>query len=133
MYQMFYGATSFNQSLSGWNTSKVNDMRDLFNGATSFDQELSSWNLSGIAGENLNNMLNNSNLSTSNYNATLSGWAAHPDTKDKVTLGASPLQYGGCPLRVSNAEAGIAGRNTLTNPLSEGGKAWAITDGGTAP
>jgi hypothetical protein len=101
----------------------------MFYGATSFDQDLSSWSLSGVVtAANLTDMLTNTNLSTSNYNALLSGWAAHPDTKTGLTFGASPAQYGGCPLTVSNAEAGIAGRNTLTS-----GKGRTITDGGMAP
>jgi surface protein len=127
-YRMFRGATSFNQPLPSWNTSKVTEMRETFYLASSFDQELSSWNLSGIVGGYLGNMLTDSNLSTYNYNATLAAWAAHPDTKNGVTFGASPAQYGGCPALVSNAEAGIAGRNVLTP-----GKGRTITDGGAAP
>ena len=40
---MFWGATSFNQDISGWDVSNVTDMIGMFNGATSFNQDLSGW------------------------------------------------------------------------------------------
>ena len=39
----FAGATSFNNDVSGWNTSAVTDMSGMFMNATSFDQELNGW------------------------------------------------------------------------------------------
>jgi surface protein len=127
MRYLFQNASSFNQPLSGWNTEKVTDMRNLFQNAVSFNQDLSSWRMPSLA--YAATMLTDSNLSTSNYNATLAAWAAYPDTKNSIAFGASPAQYGGCPSEVSNAEAGIAGRATLVQPTTEGGKGWTITDG----
>ena len=48
MTEMFKGASSFNGSLSGWNVSQVTDMRSMFAGASSFNQDLSNWNTSSV-------------------------------------------------------------------------------------
>ena len=40
---MFDGATAFNQSLRGWQTSRVTTFYWMFNGASSFDGDLSYW------------------------------------------------------------------------------------------
>ena len=48
MYGMFWGAKSFNQDLSSWNVSKVKDMYAMFYGAKSFNQDLNSWDTSNV-------------------------------------------------------------------------------------
>ena len=48
MAGMFWGATSFNGDLSGWNVSNVTNMSDMFSGATSFNGDLSGWNVSNV-------------------------------------------------------------------------------------
>ena len=48
MSSMFYGATSFNQSISSWNTSRITNMNSMFYNATSFNQDLSPWIVSNV-------------------------------------------------------------------------------------
>ena len=45
---MFREAESFNQDISGWDTSNVVNMTDMFYIASSFNQDLSSWNVANV-------------------------------------------------------------------------------------
>lgn len=95
MREMFLDAGAFNQDLSAWVVRKVTDMRNMFEFATSFDQSLASWDISSITA--MNGMLNNTNLSTANYDATIIGWATLSGGEtlipSTITLGASTLTY----------------------------------------
>lgn len=44
----FEGATSFNQSLDGWDTSAVTNMANTFNGAAGFDADISGWDTHNV-------------------------------------------------------------------------------------
>ena len=65
---MFYEATSFNQDLSGLDTSNVTSMAFMFYNAESFNQDLSGWDTSNVV-----TMLNMFRGATS-FNGDLSGW-----------------------------------------------------------
>jgi gliding motility-associated-like protein len=90
MFGMFQGATAFNQPLGNWNVSNTEVMFVMFSGATSFNQSLKNWNISNVISMAL--MLNNTSLSTSNYDETLISWAAQ-NVKPNVPLGAQGLTY----------------------------------------
>ncbi len=105
MGTMFFGASVFNnggQALDwGTGTSQVEDMAGIFRLATAFDQDLGGWNISSTT--TMASMLDNSGLSTANYEATLNGWA--PQTvQSNVVLGAAGLTY-----------CDATGRDILTN------------------
>lgn len=48
MNGMFRNAESFNQPIDIWNVSNVTQMKEMFNGANSFNQPIGSWNVSKV-------------------------------------------------------------------------------------
>ena len=116
MYEMFASAISFNQDISGWNMGNVSNMQYMFNYASAFDQNLGAWNIASSG--HLYGIFNNSGLSTANYDNTLIGWAANPDTPDNIILGNNNLTY--CN--------GANARDELINI-----KGWTIIDDGIDP
>ena len=47
-WNMFKGASSFNQALGGWKVDNVQTMGYMFRSATSFNQDLSDWRLNSV-------------------------------------------------------------------------------------
>ncbi|MBT3406191.1 BspA family leucine-rich repeat surface protein, partial [Candidatus Woesearchaeota archaeon] len=112
MYQMFYDAP-FNQDLSLWDVSSVTNMGGMFEGAP-FDQNISSWNVSTVT--TFTNMFADAQLSTSNYDALLTGWASLGSLNYNLSFHAGTSQY--C--------TGESDRNdTLIGVYN-----WSITDAG---
>ncbi|MFY0608668.1 MAG: BspA family leucine-rich repeat surface protein [Cyclobacteriaceae bacterium] len=111
---MFDGAIAFNQDVSGWDVSSGVYFSYMFDGSVSFDQNLGSWDIGSALF--MTNMLTNSAMSTTNYEATLAGWADDNSGTETIptgiTLGANGLTY---------TSTGQASRDILTGSFS-----WAI-------
>ncbi len=112
MQNLFGGNSAFNQDISNWDVSNVEFFASAFSNATSFNQDLSGWNVGSAT--DMENMFNNSGLSTINYDKILTGWSAQT-VQSGVTFGASGVEY--C--------LGAADRSTLETTYS-----WIITDAG---
>ena len=115
MQDLFSSAFDFNQDISGWDVSNVTIMRGMFRSATNFDRSLANWDITNVG--NFLDFLRGAELSRSNYDATLIGWAAQDvNSNINIHFGTSRYTVGG------PAEAA---RNTLINTYG-----WTITDGG---
>lgn len=93
MRSMFAEASSFNnggQPLSWTNTGLLDNAQFMFFNATSFDQSLGGWDISSIT--NMANMLDNTAMTVANYDATLIGWEAQSPPVG-LSLGANNLEY----------------------------------------
>jgi VCBS repeat-containing protein/surface protein len=114
MQSTFWGAIAFNQDITDWDTSSVTTTRNMFRAAYAFDQDIGSLAIGSVT--DMDYMFRSSGLSVSNYDATLTGWAAQT-VQSGVTLGASGLYY--------NASA--TDRSSL---ITDDG--WTINDEGLA-
>jgi surface protein len=90
MANMFSGATNFNQNISGWNVANVTNMYAMFNNASSFNQNVGSWVVSNVT--DMTDIFNNTNISPSNYDAILLGFATI-SLQSNVVVGAVGRTY----------------------------------------
>jgi len=93
-------------------------MHSTFNGAVSFNQTLEAWNIKTVT--NMQNMLENTNLSVENYSNTLIGWLKTAINNQNITLDANNLKY--------NA-VGESAKGDLNQSASYN---WTINDAGLA-
>jgi internalin A (fragment) len=127
MNAMFQNAVKFNQPIELWDVSKAELMSEMFNGARAFNQSLAGWRLDSLVSttglpnsywSGAPRMLNNSGLSTKNYDATLISWNAR-STNSPLILGAAGLKY--CAADTSRAN--------LIKATANGGHGWTINGG----
>jgi len=94
-------------------------MNRTFGAATSFDQDISSWQIDSL--NDASSMLDNTAMSTANYDALLESWDSQAGNKGVtgVQLGASGVTFS------ANSDAATA-RDSLINDHG-----WTINDGGS--
>ncbi len=100
MSGMFIAAAAFNSDIGGWDVASVTNMRMMFADAERFDRDLSGWDVSRVRNDGgqfdntMEEMFDNSGLSTRHYDRILQGWASLPlDRTAGVILGAKGTAY----------------------------------------
>ncbi len=91
MTAMFSDCIAFNQSVSNFNIKKVTDMSWMFSGCSAFNQSLASWGLQLKANAILTGFLSYCGMSITNYDATLTAFAAGAATS--IFMNAEGLKY----------------------------------------
>ena len=83
-----------NIDISSWDVSSVTDASEAFLGSN-FNRDLSGWDISSVT--DLSGMFDDSNMTTTNYEATMQGWATlsagETQIPSNVTLGAEGIIY----------------------------------------
>ena len=90
-------------------------MTGLFSGASAFNQSLASWDVSNVTV--MDEMLDNTALSTGHYSAILKAWSQLEGLQPGVILGAAGLRYSDCV-------------QPQKDILTAAPNNWTITDGG---
>ncbi len=111
MMRMFYGASSFNQDISTWDTSTITNMTQMLGNATAFDQNLGGLDMSSVT--SASGMLPGG-MSVANYDQTLIGFS-------QQTLQQSVLFYVSPSYCLAKAARQMI-RDTFN---------WSIVDGGS--
>lgn len=117
MPRMFINAFSFNQPVGKWDMSKVANILEMFKSARDFDQNLGEWDISSVT--NATGFLQNAQLSTENYEATLTGGSTLSTGETRIPTGIS---FNGGNSNYCDSTS----RDILTNTSYN----WTITDGG---
>ena len=110
---LFWNNPIFDQDLSQWDTSSVKGMQKMFMGATGYDKSLGDWDIGNVT--NMLEMFKNSGLSTDNYDATLIGWNTLSTLKSDVEFDVGSSKY--CD--------GESARQNIIETYN-----WKIMDGG---
>ena len=82
---MFYGATNFNQDISGWDASNVTNMSYMFINATTFNKNIGSWDTSKVT--SLNGMFQNA----SSFNQDIGSWNTSKVTNMNSTFSTATV------------------------------------------
>ncbi|MEP2611182.1 MAG: LamG-like jellyroll fold domain-containing protein [Cyclobacteriaceae bacterium] len=115
---MFRDCSALSGDFNHWDVSNIQFFGGMFTNASSFDSPLGDWNLESAV--EMGNMLDGTNLSVTNYDNTLIGWADDSGGTETIpngiVLGATGLTY---------SYSAEAARNQLVSSFD-----WSISGDG---
>lgn len=114
VFNNMFQSTPFNRYIASWDVSSVRLMVSMFE-STPFDQDLGNWDFSSV--ESMTYFLNNSQLSTTNYDSLL--------VQLEATSQNSGISFHGGISTYTAGSAAATARQALITDHS-----WTITDGG---
>ena len=121
---MFFVSIAFNQDISSWDVSNVENMEAMFSTAIAFNQDIGSWRINRVT--TLANFLSSVTLSTTNYDSILIGWNSRKNGVIEEGLPAYStdinVNFGGS--QYTNGGAASTARSELVT------YGWTISDGG---
>ena len=117
MLSMFENATSFNQDISSWDISEVEYLNWMFAYASSFDQNIGSWNTSNVA------QMKNMFYYATSFNQDIGNWDLssiinNPGALSFMFKDASSFNQdlsGWCVTNISSEPTDFATNSALTN------------------
>jgi surface protein len=113
MGSMFLGATAFNQNISGWDVTRVNNMFKMFTGATAFNTPL-NWGIKTSNVTNMAGMFTNASI----FNQDISTWnVANVTNMSNMFYNADAFNINISSWNVSNVTnmSGMFGQTALFN------------------
>jgi surface protein len=117
-FNTMFRKSEFNQPIGSWDMTGGGgsvDISNMLRQCTEFDQSLAGWTISNIS--SANSFLNASQISTSNYDATLISWAGQaPNIPNGLAIDFGSSKY---------SASASASKDVLVNTYG-----WTITDGG---
>ena len=113
--EMFYRCSNYNQDNNGFDMSSVTSSLAMYLSTTAYDQNFAGWDITSMT--NLNIFMNNTSISTANYDATLVAWEAQ-SVLDNVSPNFGSSTY-------TSAGAGGTAHAALIADHS-----WTFADGG---
>ncbi|BAV94768.1 BspA family leucine-rich repeat surface protein [Ichthyobacterium seriolicida] len=83
--ETFYGARVFNDDISNWNVSKVENMSGMFRNALAFDKELNAWDVSSVT--NMSEMFKGADA----FNQNIGDWDVSSVTNMESMFGGTKV------------------------------------------
>ncbi|WP_117275973.1 BspA family leucine-rich repeat surface protein [Metamycoplasma alkalescens] len=107
---MFYGTETFNQDISGWDTSNLETIDQMFMDSKKFNIDISKWNVSNVR------ILDYAFSETEAFNQDLSKWdVSNVTSMERVFQKAKVFNNGNKPLTWNEKTKNVKNMNSLFN------------------
>ena len=126
MSYMFYGASLFNQDISYWDTSLVQNMSGMFENGTNFNKNLGSWSTGAVT--NMSNMFNNA----ANYNGIFENGSIYIGANNFISiLNDEDIRFGTGDFTIEWWQYATSGNSTLFTMKTDEDELFTVRQSGT--